>query len=256
MKMKSSIKYAPLLMIIALFFIGHPIIPQCESADSSIKIINSAKEKLNYRIYWSGIYVGKAELAAVKATDKITINLKVDSAPVISFFYTVDDHAQSTLINNLPAHFRLKQREGRHRGDKETFFDYAAGKIEHFNYLKKTKNNYDVAGIVYWDLISGFYTVRHQQLAVGKPHMIKLFDNNKMFEAEVTILRKETIEMRDGREVKTIVIRPKLDAEALFKRKGDMVIWLSDDSQRLPVKVETTAPIGSVTAELSSYVIE
>ncbi|MCE5312509.1 MAG: DUF3108 domain-containing protein [Nitrospiraceae bacterium] len=226
------------------------------SAEPSVKLINGTKEKLNYSIYWSGIYVGKAELTASKNAEKVTITLKVDSAPVISFFYTVDDYAQSIVSNGLPVHFRLKQREGRHRGDKETFFDYQTGKIEHFNYLKKTRDAHNPAGIVYWDLIAGFYTVRHQQLTVGKPHTIKLFDNNKMFEAEVSVLRRETIELKTGREVKSIVIKPKLDTEALFKRKGDMVIWLSDDTQRMPVKVETTAPIGSVTAELSSYTAE
>ncbi|MDX9714485.1 MAG: DUF3108 domain-containing protein [Dissulfurispiraceae bacterium] len=225
-------------------------------ADSPLKLITSTKERLNYNIYWSGIYVGKAEMLAVKNHDKVTINLKVDSAPVISFFYKVDDHAQSVVINSQPAHFRLKQREGRHRGDKETFFDYSTGKIEHFNYLKNTRNVHNVSDVIYWDLISGFYTVRHQQLTVGKPHILKIFDNNKLFEAEVNILRRESIELRNGREIKAIAIQPKLDTEALFKRKGDMVIWLSDDSNRLPVRVETSVPIGSVTAELSSYSIE
>jgi hypothetical protein len=36
----------------------------------------------------------------------------------------------------------------------------------------------------------------------------------------------------------------------IFRRTGDMYVWLSDDDKRVPLKVETTIALGRVTAEL------
>jgi hypothetical protein len=35
-------------------------------------------------------------------------------------------------------------------------------------------------------------------------------------------------------------------------KKGEMVIWLTDDSRRLPVKMQTKVKVGSITATLVS----
>ncbi|MGD1075305.1 MAG: DUF3108 domain-containing protein, partial [Thermodesulfovibrionales bacterium] len=41
-----------------------------------------------------------------------------------------------------------------------------------------------------------------------------------------------------------------LKTEGLFQKKGDILIWLTDDDIRIPVKVETEVPIGKVVATL------
>jgi len=39
----------------------------------------------------------------------------------------------------------------------------------------------------------------------------------------------------------------------LFKSEGNVVIWLSNDVCRIPVKVKTKIIIGSIDAELTGY---
>jgi hypothetical protein len=39
----------------------------------------------------------------------------------------------------------------------------------------------------------------------------------------------------------------------VFKSEGRVVIWLTDDERRIPVKVSTKVVVGSIDAELREY---
>jgi hypothetical protein len=52
---------------------------------------------------------------------------------------------------------------------------------------------------------------------------------------------------------KTIVVEPLVKEGGLFKSEGRIVIWLSDDERKLPVRVNTKVLIGSIDVELSAY---
>jgi hypothetical protein len=167
----------------------------------------------------------------------------------------VEDFAESLIIKGRAAHFRIKQREGRYRSDKETIFDVSNGKITYFDYLKGKKNERSIEGVV-WDVISGFYHLRSCPLIIGKPVYIDVFDSNKLLKTEVSVLRRETISVSGRGEVNTVVVKPDLKSEGLFHKKGDVFIWLTDDEDRIPVRVETKVPIGRVVAELKNSEIQ
>ena len=52
---------------------------------------------------------------------------------------------------------------------------------------------------------------------------------------------------------KTIVVEPLVKEGGLFKSEGRIVIWLSDDERKLPVRVNTKVLIGSIDVELREY---
>ncbi len=66
------------------------------------------------------------------------------------------------------------------------------------------------------------------------------------------ILRLEKIILPGFRPVDTLVIQPKLKTEGIFRRTGDVLIWLTDDQNHVPVKFVTSIALGQVTAELIS----
>jgi hypothetical protein len=219
------------------------------------QIVRSTKEKLFYDIYWLGIYAGNAVLEAVNDKGVLRITSRANSAPFISTFYKVEDYAESLIIKGRATHFRIKQREGRYRSDKETIFDESKKRITYFDYLKGKKKEYTLDGVL-WDVISGFYYLRAQPLTIGKVIYIDVFDSDKLLKAEVSVLRKEKIKISGRGEVDTVVVKPDLKSEGLFHKRGDVLIWLTDDEKRIPVKVETKVPIGKVVAELKNVEIE
>jgi len=207
-------------------------------------------ESLNYDISWLGIYVGNASIGAVGHDGTVTISSRIHSAPFISNFYMVEDYAESNILDGMPVSFRIKQHEGKYRSNKETIFDMSNKKVTYFDYLKDIKNEHDLTVAVLWDVISGFYHLRTEPLAVGQKIFLDVFDSNKFLAVEVDVLGKEKLELFDGSKINTIIVKPILKTEGLFQKKGDILIWLTDDDIRIPVKVETEVPIGKVVATL------
>jgi hypothetical protein len=223
--------------------------------EESFQIERVKKEKLSYDIYWLGIYAGKAVLEAVNDKGDLRITSQAHSAPFISVFYKVEDYAESLIRDGRAVHFRIKQREGRYRSDKETIFDINNNKVIYFDYLKSKKSEHSIESLL-WDVISGFYYLRTQPLVIGEVIYINVFDSNKFLKTEVAVLRKEKIKISGSSEIATVVVKPDLKSEGLFHKKGDIFIWLTDDEKRIPVRIETKVPIGKVVAELKNAEIE
>ncbi len=209
-------------------------------------------ETMKFDIYWSGIYVGSAVIYVKGNEKEITITSKVNSAGFISNFYYVNDHAQSKIEYGKPKYFALVQIEGKHRGNKETFFDYENKEILFINHIKNNSTFHKGIDKIYMDVLSGFFYLRTKPLNIKDSIAIDIFDSNKFATVNVQIIKEEKIEL-NNKEVDTIVIKPQLDTEGLFKRKGDIIIWLSNDENKIPLKVETKVPVGRVVAELREY---
>jgi Protein of unknown function (DUF3108) len=215
------------------------------------ELLQNAKEKFYYNIYWLGIFVGSATLTSVREGGTVTFTSEVHSAPVISVVYKVEDHASSREVAGMPENFRIKQMEGRYRSDKETLFDPAKGRITYTDYRKGIRAEHEVKNFPVWDVISGFYHLRTLLLETGKTVSLNVFDSNKMLKTEVHVLRKEKVAFPGRGDVDALVVKPMLRTEGLFKHKGEILIWLTDDVSRIPVKVETKVSIGKVVAELT-----
>lgn len=235
--------------------VPHQIAPpaiKTEGGTGSTVLLKFTGEKLTYSLYWLGIHVGNAELEAVDRAGMVIIKCRVHSTPVISAFYRVDDHSESMVANGVPVHFRIKQQEGKYRSDKETIFDPDNKHVTFFNYIKGTKDDYPIQSGGLWDLISGFYYLRTQPFEVGKTININIFDSNKFFQAEVNVIGKEQVKFSETKVLGTVKVKPVIKSEGLFQNRGDIMIWLTDDDNKIPVKVETKAPIGKVVAILKS----
>lgn len=213
-----------------------------------------AREQLIFSLYWSGIHVGTATLEAVKGETASSITSIVHSNAVISSFYKVDDRAESRLLKGRPVGFTLLQSEGKHRGNKETIFEPERNRVTYINHLDKSRYEHDTSGKL-WDVISGFYYLRRQPLETGRSVYISMFDSNKFYNAEVKVVRREVVALEDGQEISTIIVEPRLKSEGLFQKSGEMLVWLTDDERRMPVRMEAKIKIGRVTAKLKSFAI-
>lgn len=255
----SSHRLWPLLLILSVMVVISMPIAGASSSNTSqeetCQILKCKKEKLFYDIYWFGIYVGNAVLEAIYDEESLKITSRANSASLISTLYTVEDYAESLVLKGKALRFRIKQREGRYKSNKETIFDSNNGKVTYFDYLKGKKNEQSLNGVV-WDVISGFYYLRTQPLMIGEIVFINIFDSNKLLKAEVSVLRKEKIKVPGRGEVNAIVVKPDLKSEGLFHKKGDIFIWFTDDEARIPVRLETRVSIGRVVAELKKLEIE
>ncbi|MEN2994718.1 MAG: DUF3108 domain-containing protein [Thermodesulfovibrio sp.] len=215
-----------------------------------VRFIN---ESMKFDIYWTGIYVGSAEIYVKGDANEVTITSTVKSASFISNFYYVDDYAESKIQHGKPKHFRLIQIEGKYRGNKETIFDYVNKEIIFINHIKNNTTYHKGIDRVFMDVLSGFFYLRTLPISLNEPVSIDIFDSNKFANVQVKPIKEEKIELLNKKEMETIVIKPLFDTEGLFRRKGDIVIWLSKDENKIPLRIETKIPIGKIIAELREY---
>ena len=73
-----------------------------------------------------------------------------------------------------------------------------------------------------------------------------------MYDLDVRYLGKETVDVSAG-TFDCIVVEPLVQEGGLFKSEGSIIVWLTDDALRIPVKVKTKVVIGSIDAELTGY---
>jgi hypothetical protein len=214
----------------------------------------TAPEKFVYDLRWTGVKAGTASFEVKNDGDRVKILSTAESAPWVSVFYTVDDRVESTLLKRPfdgsfhASQYRLKIREGRHRRDKEVIFDHDNNKAIYIDHLKNERKEFGVAPPVF-DPLSGFFHLRSLKLSVGQPVYIAIFDSKKVWNVEVRVLKREKITLPTG-TVNTIVVKPMMQSEGIFSRKGEMVIWLTDDEKHIPVKMQTKVAIGAITATL------
>ncbi len=213
------------------------------------------KEKLTYDIYWYGIYAGNAVLESENKNGILKITSTVHSSPFVSAFYRVEDFAECIITNGYPFKLRLKTKEGNHISDKETIFDIKSGKVIFINYLKGKSKEHNLPNNPVWDILSGFFYLRTNQLDVSKQYYVDIFDSNKFFRTEVDILKRENIQNTVIGETSALLIKPILKSEGLFKKTGDIYIWLTDDQRKIPVRIETKIPVGNIIAELKEIQI-
>jgi len=206
-----------------------------------------------YYIYWSGIRAGKAVLDFESTPDGTVIRTLATSASLISVFYKVEDFAQSVLYpNGYPKSFILKIREGRHRRDKAAYFEPTADnhsqKIVYHDRLDNEKTEFSLDKPAH-DLLSAFYAMTKMPLTIGRSEFIDIFDTKKVWHTEVQVLKREKIRVQE-RDFSTILVKPLLKSEGLFRKTGDMFIWATEDT-KLPVLLKSKAVIGTFTVELA-----
>lgn len=223
--------------------------PCAAAADGTSRVsggIQSASERLDFEISWIGISVGVAYIERT-GVEKPIIRTGVDSTGWISRIYKVEDRAYSVLDNQgIPEHFEIRQQNGRKTAHKEAFF--GSGTIRYIDH-KRGETREVKAEAVYFDVLSGFQQLRGMKIQPGSSVFLNIFDSGKIGKMEVKALRRESVETPDG-SIPALVVKPELITEGLFRHEGSILIWLSDDERRLPLRVETRMAVGTVVARL------
>ncbi|MCX6141348.1 MAG: DUF3108 domain-containing protein [Candidatus Kapabacteria bacterium] len=213
-------------------------------------------ERLEYDVKYKFLTAGTAVFSVGK--DPVNVNgrpcfdIRFDmiSLKSLDFLYKVRDRYRTLVdIDGIfPWKFEQTIREGGYSKDYSATFDQGAHKAV------TTEGTYDVPPFVH-DVISAFYYVRSIDIRkFKKGEMINLqnFFDRESHDLVVRIVGRQQVEV-DAGTFNCIVVEPVIKSGSLFKFEGKLLLWLSDDDRRIPIKVSTKIPIGTVDAELTGY---
>jgi hypothetical protein len=148
----------------------------------------------------------------------------------------------------FPWRFEQHIREGGYTRDFSAFFDQRKGKA------KTTEGEYEIPLYVN-DIVSAFYyarTLDYSNMKVNDLIHLQNFYKDKVYNLDVKFLGKEVVEVPAGK-FDCIIVEPLVREGGLFKHEGNIIVWLTNDELKMPVKVRTKVVIGYVEAKLTNY---
>lgn len=212
-------------------------------------------EKLTFDVKFGFITAGVAvmeipRIKKISGRDTYHITFTVNSVPSFDWFYKVRDRYETYLdVEGLfPWRFEQHIREGGFSKDFSAFFDHRKMKAI------TSKGQYDIPKYVN-DIVSAFYYTRILDFSQLKPNdkiFLQNFYKDKVYDLNVVYHGKEKIKVAAG-TFDCVIVEPLVQEGGLFKSEGSIIIWLTDDELKIPVKVKTKIIIGSIDAELNKY---
>lgn len=103
------------------------------------------------------------------------------------------------------------------------------------------------------DLLSAFYFVRLQKLKERQMLRFPVNDDDTNYTFDIVVGQHDKLKTDCG-TIKTIKVEPKLFGPSqLFPRSGEMMMWLSDDNRRVPLRLVAKTSSGTITAKLLNF---
>ena len=214
-------------------------------------------EKLTYDLYWEFIHAGTAWMEVTKneeyeGASAYHFLMTVRTNSVIDRIYKVRDTIESYTDRPLSRSlvYRKKQEEGSHRRDITVRFDWDQSLAEYSNFGKRQKPVAVVPGT--FDPLSIFYAMRLMPLQDNSEVQTPVSDGKKCVIGKARVLGAQKIRVGD-QEYQTRILEPDLkDLGGIFRksRGAQVLIWVTDDDRRIPVKVTSKVAVGHFVAEL------
>ena len=214
-----------------------------------------APEKLTYSIEWHGVSAGTAVIQLSRVAQNWQFDLDLQSAGLVTRLYRVADHYKVISTGHFCALSTfLDAQEGKRHHQTQMTFRTAQRKVDYQEHdlVRNTtvKKELTIAPCTH-DVIGALATLRTIDLQPGKTAILPVTDGKKMVEAQVAAQAKEKITV-GSKTYQTVRYEAFLFDNVLYKRKGRLFLWATDDADRLPVqlRVQLGFPIGTILLEL------
>jgi len=99
------------------------------------------------------------------------------------------------------------------------------------------------------DLLSTIYYVRTQALKEGDVIPVPISDAGEVYNIEIVSGKREEIKTATGK-VNAILLNAKVFDGRYIKRSGEMLVWVTDDPARIPLRAKIKTSGATVTVEL------
>ena len=228
-----------------------------------------AGEQLNFNIYFKyGIVMAKAGTAEYKISNSnysgkpaIKTELTFKTVPAFDRIYKVRDTLWTYISQDLrPLYHEKGLHEGKTSYREEMFYMNHSEQFSKVRSIRRTRETIKFDTLLFsnhigYDMLSFFIYARildFQNLSVGETESLVCFVGRdvvkmRMRNAGQTILEKNELE-----KIKTIRFEIDVIDKAFEDNKNALEIWITDDKNRIPVKIKAKLKIGAMEAELSS----
>jgi hypothetical protein len=226
----------------------------------------SKGEQLEYRVNFLGITVGKAITKVDAKSHNINSRpcFKIDAfgeTTGISWLYRVKDNWGAYIDTAaFVTHTSYRKiSENNYRKDELVNFDHTHKKAKVKIMNKETGvyedvNDFDIPENA-TDLVGGFIQMRFfdfKKIKVRDTVSISGFFEDTSYKLKIIYKGKQTISTRMGK-IPCHLMVPIMPDNKLFNGENSISVWISDDGNRIPVKIQAKMFIGHTGLELVGF---
>jgi hypothetical protein len=222
-------------------------------------------EKLTYLVHYGFINAGEAtvelnkDLQILNERPCYKVDIKGKTIGLITTTFDVDDSWTSYIDTAamIPHQFARKIKENNYRKEEITTFDHIRKKavVKSITGTEaEIKKDFAIPTNVQ-DMVSGYYFIRTLNFDQYKPKdTIKVdgFFEDKVYQMKIVYKGKEKLQTKFGR-IQTAVLSPIMPENALFDGRDAIRFYVSDDANRVPIKIEARMFVGAIELDLIDH---
>jgi Protein of unknown function (DUF3108) len=208
-------------------------------------------EELIFDVSWMGIRAGTITISIEDAgiydgQPALKGTVVAETSKMFSRFFHVKDVITSVFSKDdlLSLYYKKSLKEGKYGKVRTTLYDQVGQTAIASNKIHKILPESR-------DPVACIFALRNA--AINVPSAVKMNANSegKNYPIEVKMVFRETLAMPNGNmnAVKCEPL-PSWEGRVFEKDKSNVVLWLSDDEYRVPLKIRTKVKIGSINADL------
>ncbi|HJS01761.1 MAG TPA: DUF3108 domain-containing protein [Flavobacterium sp.] len=231
------------------------------SFDSQSDSAYGVGEWFKFRIHYGIVNAGYATLEVKDATvnHKKVFHVigKGYTTGVSRFFFKVNDTYESYIDKDsgVPYRFIRKIDEGGYTKNQEGFFNQATDRVTVKDYKRKTEKTLVIPKNTQ-DILSTFYYLRNyptiDKIKPGESIEIDMFFDDETTKFKLKFIGRQNITTKFG-VVSSMVFKPLVQSGRVFKQQESLTVWVSDDENRLPVRIKAELAVGSLKADLDAF---
>ena len=175
----------------------------------------------------------------------------------IKWFFKVEDRYETYMDQQtyMPYKFVRKIDEGGHTKNIEIEFDRENNTALISD--KKRNNSEEVSTkIGVQDMVSTYYYLRNEidieNLNVGDEIYVDMFFDKDNYGFKLKYLGPEIIDTDFG-DISALKFRPYVMAGRVFKEEESLTLWVSNDRNKIPLRIKADLAVGSLRADLSAF---
>lgn len=234
----------------------------CASADDDFCGIRNtafqAGELLTYNIFYSvlGLYANAGTATFTSSLEKLNnktvyhIVGEGHSNSNYDWIFKVRDKYETYFdtMTMKPYKFIRNVDEGGYKKLENVTFDQVHDKAI------TTTGTFDVPNCIQ-DVVSSIYYARNidfNKYKVGDKIPFQMFLDNEVYSLYIRYLGKETVKTRYGK-FNAIKFKPLLVKGTIFSGGEKMEVWVSDDGNHIPLRIESPITVGSIKVDMMQY---
>jgi hypothetical protein len=218
-------------------------------------------EELKYKVfydswmtYWITAGIGTMSISpeshTVQGRETFKIEVTGNSVGIFTLFYKVRDKFTSYVDKQaiVPLEFYRKTHEGSFRMFDEVVFDH-----ENLSATSPKMVKHIPPGVQ--DVVSAFYYMRTMDFDTAKKgdaYYIDFYLDDSVYNSRVIFMGRDWVETSLGKFY-CMGFKPQVAQGDLFKEPYPMMLWVTDDRNKIPILAKSGVYIGSITLELIEY---